>query len=359
VTPAFEKVFEGKRVLVTGHTGFCGSWLSLWLSMAGARVSGLALPPETQPNHFDLIELAEQVDHHIGDIRELDRVRKIFSAVKPEIVFHLAAQPLVRRSYREPVETFATNTLGTAHVLQACRETPGVRAIVAVTTDKVYRNADTLAGHREADPLGGKDPYSASKSASEHVITSYRESFFSRSTPVVGLASARGGNIVGGGDWAEDRLIPDLVRAIVFGRPVEIRHPKSRRPWQHVLCLCHGYLELASRLLRKQAGYADAWNFGPDVADAVMVEEIVAAFSRAWKAPEVKLVTSSVPEAEILVLDSNKAREKLGWRPAWDMAKAIERTALWYARMDANPKSAAALSRQEIEDYRAALGRSQ
>lgn len=275
--------------------------------------------------------------------------------VNPEIVFHLAAQPLVRRSYREPVETFATNTLGTAHVLQACRETPSVRAIIAVTTDKVYRNVEAPVGHREGDPLGGKDPYSASKSASEHVVTSYRASFFGVGDKPVGLASARGGNIIGGGDWAEDRLIPDLVRAISFRRPVEIRHPKSRRPWQHVLCLCHGYLKLAAHLAREPRNFGEAWNFGPDGADAVAVEEIVEAFARAWKAPEMRIVSSPVAETAILLLDAGKARSRLDWQPAWDMETAVERTARWYAEVDASPKMALLLSQRDIADYRSML----
>jgi CDP-glucose 4,6-dehydratase len=355
MTLPFESAFAGRRVLVTGHTGFCGSWLSLWLTMMGARVSGLALPPETQPSHFDLIALSGQVDHHVGDIRALDRVRSVFAVVKPEIVFHLAAQPLVRRSYREPVETFATNALGTAHVLEACRETESVRAIVAVTTDKVYRDAGGPSGHREGDALGGKDPYSASKAACEHVIAAYRASFFDRAAPRIGLASARGGNIIGGGDWAEDRLIPDLVRAIANGHAVEIRHPRSRRPWQHVLCLCHGYLALAARLLEDPPAYADAWNFGPDAADAVTVEEIIAAFSRAWKAPEIRQVSSTLPETDVLILDAAKSRKALGWTPAWTISAAIEKTARWYAQAEADPKSSALLSRRQIEEYRAAL----
>lgn len=328
---AFETAYHGRRVLVTGHTGFKGSWLCLWLRALGAEVTGLALDPSTEPSHWDLLKLS--ISDHRADIRDETAVRGIFAAARPEIVFHLAAQPLVRRSYREPVTTWATNVMGTAHVLEAVRHTPDVRAVVVVTTDKCYENREWPWAYRERDRLGGHDPYSASKAGSELVAASYRTAFLQQpSAPL--LATARGGNVIGGGDWSEDRLIPDLVRSVVAGEPLIIRSPHATRPWQHVLDCLSGYLLLGQRLLAEDIACADAWNFGPDGEGSRTVDEVLRDLARAW--PQLRWEVTSGPqphEAGLLQLDTAKAKMHLGWRPVWNLQKAISYTADWYRKL--------------------------
>ena len=327
---AFGTAYGGRRVLVTGHTGFKGSWLSLWLQALGAEVAGIALDPSSEPSHWDLLRLSV-ADHRI-DIRDEAAVRRVFAAERPEIVFHLAAQPLVRRSYREPVTTWATNVMGTVHVLEAARNTPSVRAAVVVTTDKCYENREWPWAYRERDRLGGHDPYSASKAGAELVAASYRTAFLQEpSTPL--LATGRGGNVIGGGDWSEDRLIPDLVRALVAREPLVIRSPRATRPWQHVLDCLSGYLLLGQRLLAGDTTCADAWNFGPDGERNRTVEQVLGDLARTW--PQLRWqVTSSpqAPEARLLQLDTAKAKMHLGWRPVWNLEKAVHHTADWYRR---------------------------
>ena len=327
---AFGTAYGGRRVLVTGHTGFKGSWLSLWLQALGAEVAGIALDPSSEPSHWDLLRLSV-ADHRI-DIRDEAAVRRVFAAERPEIVFHLAAQPLVRRSYREPVTTWATNVMGTVHVLEAARNTPSVRAAVVVTTDKCYENREWPWAYRERDRLGGHDPYSASKAGAELVAASYRTAFLQEpSTPL--LATGRGGNVIGGGDWSEDRLIPDLVRALVAREPLVIRSPRATRPWQHVLDCLSGYLLLGQRLLAGDTTSADAWNFGPDREGNRTVEQVLGDLARTW--PQLRWqVTSSpqAPEARLLQLDTAKAKMHLGWRPVWNLEKAVHHTADWYRR---------------------------
>lgn len=324
----FGAAYRGRRVLVTGHTGFKGSWLCLWLDALGAQVSGLALDPETEPSHWDLLGLS--VTDHRVDVRDEAAVRAVFAEQRPEIVFHLAAQPLVRRSYREPVATWATNVMGTAHVLEAVRHTPEVRATVVITTDKCYENREWPWPYRERDRLGGHDPYSASKAGAELVAASYRTAFLHDSAAPL-LATARGGNVIGGGDWSEDRLIPDLVRSIVAAEPLTIRSPHATRPWQHVLDCLSGYLVVGQRLLAGEARCAEAWNFGPDQHGNRTVEQVLTDLSRDWPQLAWRIATSPQPhEAGLLQLDSAKAAMRLGWRPVWDYGQAVQQTARWY-----------------------------
>jgi len=345
----FGGVFEGRKVLLTGHTGFKGSWLALWLQQLGAEVVGLALPPNTQPSHWDLLKLG--IEEHRFDIRDYDAVRKLVARVQPELVFHLAAQPLVRRSYVDPLGTWATNVQGTAHVLEACRHAASVKAIVAVTTDKCYENQEWLWGYRENDPLGGHDPYSASKAGAELVAASYRKSYFSSQDAPL-LATARAGNVIGGGDWSEDRLIPDLVRASARGESVEIRSPNATRPWQHVLESLSGYLLLGQRLLERQAGFAEAWNFGPDESGNQTVSAVLSRLTQSWGDLRWHLTGAIQPhEAGLLQLDSTKARTLLQWTPVWGLDEGLKQTAQWYR---AHQEKGEVLSRQQLDAYVAA-----
>lgn len=324
----FSNVYKNRRVLVTGHTGFKGSWLVLWLQTLGAKVTGLSLPPETSPNHWDLLGLDVESFH--VDIRDESSLRKAITQVQPEMVFHLAAQPLVRRSYRQPLETWATNVMGTANVLDGCRQVARLAAIVVVTTDKCYENREWVWGYRETDPLGGHDPYSASKAGSELVADSYRSSFFnSPASPL--LATARAGNVIGGGDWSEDRLVPDLVRAVKAARTLEIRSPDATRPWQHLLECLSGYLVLGQQLLERKTSFGESWNFGADREGNRQVKQVLDALKQNW--PSIKWTCTNSPqphEARLLHLDSSKAREKLHWRPVWTFEEGVAATAEWY-----------------------------
>lgn len=325
----FQNVYEGCKVLVTGHTGFKGSWLVAWLDRLGAQVTGLSLDPSGTPSHWDALRLRISRDHR-SDIRETEATSKVVQEARPSIVFHLAAQPLVRQSYRDPLETWSTNMLGTASLLEACRMSESVKAIVVVTTDKVYANQEWSWGYREFDALGGHDPYSASKACCELIADSYRKAFFGPDQGGL-LATVRAGNVIGGGDWSDDRLIPDLVRSSVSGEGMVVRSPQSTRPWQHVLdCLC-GYLIVGQRLLQQDHSVATAWNFGPSRSDNRPVIEILQAMQSHW--PEVKWQTtkSRQPhEARLLYLDNSKATDQLDWRPVWTLQEALQQTAEWY-----------------------------
>ncbi len=327
--------WKNRRVFLTGHTGFKGSWLSLWLKSLGAKVHGYALPPESDPNLFTAARVAECVEHQVGDIRHLAEMERSIAAFKPEVVFHMAAQPLVRRSYVNPIETYSTNVMGTAHLLDAIRRVPSVRAVVVVTTDKCYENREWLWGYREVDRLGGFDPYSNSKACAELVTAAYRDSYFPPARYAehkVALASARAGNVIGGGDWSEDRLIPDLIRGCLSGKPVKIRNPRAIRPWQHVLEPLAGYIALAGHLLRDGAGFAGAWNFGPAEEDAWPVGRIADAITAAWGkgAKWVQDTVENPHEAGYLKLDASKARALLGWRPVLPIDSSLRWLVEWF-----------------------------
>jgi CDP-glucose 4,6-dehydratase len=322
--------WRGKRVLLTGHTGFKGSWLSLWLQSLGAQVQGFALRPPTTPDLFGIARVADGMASRIGDVRDLESVRRVFADAQPEIVIHMAAQPLVRFSYDDPVATYATNVMGTVHVLEAARSCGTVRAMVNVTTDKCYENREWAWGYREDEPMGGRDPYSNSKGCSELVTAAYRQSFLAGTG--IALASARAGNVIGGGDWARDRLVPDTLKAFERGEHVSIRNPEAIRPWQHVLEPLSGYLTLAERLWDDGQAFAEGWNFGPRDDDALPVRWIVNHLARLW-GPEAGLSIDSQPhvhEAHYLKLDISKARHRLGWTPRWSLATALEHIVTWH-----------------------------
>ncbi len=341
--------WRGKRVLVTGHTGFKGGWLVLWLQQLGAHVCGIALPPSTTPSLFDLARVAEGIDSHFCDIRDAERLAALVRAFRPEIVLHLAAQPLVRASYRDPLGTFSSNIMGTAHVLDALRGLDSVRVAVMVTTDKVYRNLEQPYPYREDDALGGHDPYSASKAASEIVITSYRDAFLQEQG--VAVASARAGNVIGGGDWSEDRLIPDAVRAWQAGETLDIRRPQAIRPWQHVLEPLSGYLSLAEKLWH-QPELVGAYNFGPHTHEAATVKEVVELARMAYDQGDVRYGDGSEGphEAGWLALETAKARVTLGVQPRWNLAETVTRTMAWYQAQHAGA-DARELCLAEIEQY--------
>lgn len=326
MTPQF---WRGKRIVLTGHTGFKGSWLALWLQRLGAEVTGFALAPPTQPNLFDIARVGEGMTDMRGDVRNLDAVATMVAARRPEIVIHMAAQSLVCNSYGEPVTTYATNVMGTVHVLEAARRVGGVRAALVVTSDKCYENHEWLWGYRENEPMGGFDPYSSSKGCAELVTGAYRRSFFADGPAV---ASARAGNVIGGGDWAEDRLIPDAVRAFVAGRAVEIRNPQAVRPWQHVLEPLSGYLTLLERLWSEGQVFAEGWNFGPHETDVRTVASVVGGLAELWgENVHWQLATGAHPhEAHHLKLDCSKARVLLGWVPRLPLDQGLAWTAEWY-----------------------------
>jgi len=352
----FSDFFQNKNVLVTGHTGFKGSWLALWLNELGASVTGLALPPDTSPNHFELIGLQKQIQHIEGDIRDFEAVKNAFVKAQPEIVFHLAAQALVRNSYNDPKTTFDTNIGGTVNILEAVRHCPHVRAVVVVTSDKCYENREWIWGYRENDPLGGHDPYSASKGATEIVSAAYCRSYFGKNGqgPYLGLATARAGNVIGGGDWAKDRIIPDCIRALSKGDPIIIRNPNATRPWQHVLDPLSGYLLLAQRLLENNVRFSGAWNFGPQTSDQITVKELADRFVNAWGSGQIHLppTKEKAPhEAHLLHLSIDKAVCELGWHPALDSSTAIDWTVKWYKEWCDRQASILSLSLGQIKEF--------
>lgn len=319
--------YSGRRVLVTGHTGFKGSWLCAWLVRLGARVTGLSLAPDTDPSHWSLLQLA-MVESHVTDLRDAAGVAKVVAASAPEVIFHLAAQPLVRRSYREPGDTFATNVTGLVNLYEAVRRIDAPCALVNATTDKVYRPPSPAGGHQEDDPLGGHDPYSTSKACAELVSECWRASYFRARG--IGLATARAGNVIGGGDWAEDRLVPDFVRAACRGEALRLRHPDAIRPWQHVLEPLSGYLLLGAALLRGEP-VDEAWNFGPEPSGDLTVGALAKRIGEAWPGTRIDIDPGPHPhEAPTLRLDSSKATDRLGWRPVWDVEATVTRTIDWY-----------------------------
>lgn len=325
--------WHGKRVFVTGHTGFKGSWLSLWLYTLGAKVMGYALAPPTNPSLFQLAKIDEIVTSTIADVRDTESLQRMILSFKPEIVLHLAAQPLVRESYKNPVGTYEINVMGTIHLLEAIRSCPGVKAVLNVTTDKCYENKEWVWGYRENEPMGGYDPYSNSKSCSELITASYRSSFFNPKDYMehgVALASARAGNVIGGGDWAADRLIPDSIKAILNGEKIRVRNPNAIRPWQHVLEPLSGYLMLAQKLYEEGPTFGEGWNFGPNDNDAKPVEWIVQKICEKWEGSSYMIDEGPHPhEAQYLKLDCSKAKMRLGWFPKWDLETAIDKIIEW------------------------------
>ncbi|HEX3999625.1 MAG TPA: CDP-glucose 4,6-dehydratase [Pirellulales bacterium] len=333
--------WSGRRVFLTGHTGFKGSWLSLWLERMDAQVSGFALDPPPEPSLFRAARVGEAMTDLRGDVRNLSALGSALAEQQPEVVFHLAAQPLVRASYAQPVETFATNVFGTVHLLEAIRHVESVRAVVVVTSDKCYENQEWHWGYRETEPLGGHDPYSASKACAELVTAAWRRSFLSAERRPIGVATARAGNVLGGGDWAEDRIVPDAVRSILAGKPLVVRRPRAIRPWQHVLEPLHGYLMLAERLYAEPQRWSSAWNFGPADNDTVAVGELLDRFFAAWGngAWQAESTEIGPHEAGLLRLDCSKARSLLGWRMAMDLDDAVAMTADWYRHATAGGSS--------------------
>lgn len=347
---------KSERILVTGHTGFTGSWLTLWLLELGCEVSGLSLMPATEPALFDAIGVESRLANHvIGDIRDFHTVRSAFDAAQPTVIFHLAAQPLVRRSYADPLETFSTNIMGTANCLEAAREIAGMKAFVSVTTDKVYENQELGRPFVETDRLGGKDPYSASKAGAELVTRCYQETMAALGNNM-SIAAARGGNIIGGGDWSEDRIVPDFYRAASSGQALRIRQPEAVRPWQHVLSACHGYLSIASRLLTHPQAANESWNIGPSNAARVTVRNLIGMLAETSPPAVVEYEVSHLKEANTLLLDTSKASEVLGFLPPWSTRETVERTASWYNEYYVDPASILAKTLAQLHEYRRLIG---
>ena len=360
-TPSlFGGVYAGKKVLVTGHTGFKGSWLCIWLRELGANVVGYAQEPYTDRDNFVVTGLQDKITHIIGDVRDFHELKKVFQEYQPEFVFHLAAQPIVRESYVNPKETYDINIGGTVNVLECCRLTDSVRAIVNITSDKCYENKEWIWGYRENDPMGGYDPYSSSKGCSELVTAAYRKSFFGSTTSQllnfstsVALSSARAGNVIGGGDWQKDRIIPDCIRALESNKPIEIRNPSATRPWQHVLEPLNGYLLLASRMYEDPQKFYGAWNFGPNYDSIIPVGEVADKVVAHWgNGSWLDLSDKNAPhEAKLLSLDISKANSYLKWFPVWDTGKAIEKTVGWYKEYKKNDTYRICMN--QIEEFQA------
>lgn len=349
-----QRSLTGKRVFLTGHTGFKGSWLSAWLLTYGCKITGYSLEPDTEPSLFRQLNLEHKIHKHIvGDIRDFEKVDRALQESRPELVVHMAAQPLVRLSYLSPNVTWDINLMGTVNVLEAVRGCESVRAVTVITTDKCYRNNEWVWGYRETDSLGGHDPYSASKAGAELAVESYRNSFFDKSGPI--LASARAGNVIGGGDWSKDRIIPDLIRAIKGGHVLEVRNPNATRPWQHVLDCLQGYLMLSARLLDRGRDYAGAYNFGPSAADNIRVHELVSLVQSKWREfglqVEFGASETELHEANLLYLDSSLSRHKLEWRPRFSLTEAIEKTFDWYRAALESDSDIENFTEQQLKEY--------
>jgi CDP-glucose 4,6-dehydratase len=348
--------WAGKRVFMTGHTGFKGSWLSLWLQQRGADLTGYALNPPTSPNLFDVVKVGEGMHSIVADIRDADALVKAMRDAKPDIVFHMAAQPLVRYSYAAPIETYATNVMGTVHLLEAVRQSDTVSAVVNITSDKCYENKEWSWGYRESEPMGGYDPYSSSKGCAELVASAYRCSYFNPDNFTdhgVALASARAGNVIGGGDWAEDRLIPDIMRAIMQGKPVSIRNPYAIRPWQHVLEPLSGYLLLAQKLFEEGSVFGEGWNFGPSDEDAQPVSWIADHLTKIWGEDACWVLDGNdhPHEAHYLKLDCSKAKARLDWKPKWRLDEALDKIVAWHKAYKENGKMRE-ITLKQIMEYR-------
>ena len=344
-----QEFWKGKRVFLTGHTGFKGSWLALWLHSLGAIVKGYALNPPTSPSLFDEAKIVSIIDSQIGDIRDQDTLHESMTTFNPDILIHMAAQPLVRYSYDAPIETYEVNVIGTAKVLEVARSCPNLKAIVNITTDKCYENDERSEGYKESDPMGGHDPYSSSKGCAELVASAYRRSFLQEQG--IELASVRAGNVIGGGDWADDRLIPDILKSFEKSEPVVVRNPKATRPWQHVLEPLSGYLILAQKLYKDQKKYAEGWNFGPNDNDAKPVDWILDKMIAKWPNSSWKIDANSSPhEAGFLKLDISKAKLKLDWRPIWELNYTLEKIIAWHQAW-LNKEDMQAVCLAEIKEY--------
>jgi CDP-glucose 4,6-dehydratase len=358
VNPLF---WNAKRILLTGHTGFKGSWLSLWLQSLGAEVTGYALAPLTHPSLFEIADVGRGMRSVIGDVRDLDKLLSVFNECAPEIVIHMAAQPLVRYSYQNPVETYSTNVMGTVHLLEAVRKTSSVKAVVNITTDKCYENKEWVWGYRENEPMGGYDPYSNSKGCAELVSSAYRSSFFNSTDYTrhgVAMATVRAGNVIGGGDWAQDRLIPDILSAFGQGKKVEIRHPRAIRPWQHVMDPLRGYLILAERLYDEGPAFAEAWNFGPNDDDARPVGWIVEQMAALWGSGQWESSGGVHPhEAHYLKLDVSKARSRLNWHPALRLHNALKLIIDW-EKMRQGGSDMRELTLAQLDEYQTLVKKS-
>lgn len=345
-------IFRNKKVLITGDTGFKGSWLAYWLHHLGAKVYGFALPPERDYDHYAALGLDKLIHHRDGDIRECSQVGDVMKKTRPEFVFHLAAQPLVRRSYTEPKVTFDTNVGGSVNVLEGARITPSIKALIMITSDKCYKNKEWSWGYRENDELGGKDPYSASKAAAEIVCSAYQDSFFNE-RPHFGAASVRAGNVIGGGDWSTDRIVPDCIRALTNNKPIELRNPHATRPWQHVLEPLSGYLHLAACIYENPGQFGgSSYNFGPEGREMHTVQDLAEELVAAWGSGKIKITrkATDLPEAGLLHLNCDKAHHVLGWYPKWGFKKTVGQTAAWYKAVK-DGESAGSITRQQIIEY--------
>jgi CDP-glucose 4,6-dehydratase len=350
-----KRCYKNKRVLVTGHTGFKGSWLSLWLKELGAEVIGYALDPYTQKDNFVLSRLSRSMIDIRGDIRDHGKLQKVFKKYSPEFVFHLAAQPLVREGYKNPKETYDVNIGGTVNVLENCRASESVRVIINVTSDKCYENKEWIWGYRETDPLGGYDPYSSSKACSEIITAAWRNSFFnpkSWRSHGISLSSVRAGNVIGGGDWAKDRIIPDCIRALEKKKPIEIRNPDATRPWQYVLEPLGGYLLLGTHMATAPQKYSGAWNFGPEISSVISVQRLVELAVQYWGEGRWLYIRekNKLHEAGLLSLDTHKARFELGWKPCLEIEEAVLNTIVWYKAAHSN-KNIPELCNNQIQEY--------
>lgn len=349
-------IFKNQKILITGDTGFKGSWLAFWLSQLGAEIMGYALPPEPHQQLFNLLKLNQRITHMDGDVRDFDKLNKVVTEFSPTFIFHLAAQPLVRLSYQAPRETLSTNILGSANILEAARTCESLRVLVYVTSDKCYQNKEWLWGYRENDALGGHDPYSASKAAAELVFSSYVDSFFSK-MPEVGVASVRAGNVIGGGDWSVDRVVPDAIKALQKKTPIQIRSPHATRPWQHVLEPLSGYLQIAAALYQEPKLYQGSWNFGPESSSVQCVEQLIDEIIHVWGEGQKSIIPqNNVHEAGLLMLNCDKAHQLLRWRPQWDFSMAVRQTVEWYQGVYQG-QDAVEITRRQLEIYKQAMQR--
>lgn len=352
----FEKQLRGRKIFVTGHSGFTGGWASLWLREIGAEVFGFSLPPETSPSFFHDLQLQNQIHSRFGDICDPEQLAGALNDFQPELILHLAAQPLVRKSYANPMQTFLVNTLGTGHVLDQARKVKSVKGVLCVTTDKVYKDNGGLRPYKESDPLGGHDPYSASKAAAEMLIHSFSNSFSYQIGNGPAIATARAGNILGGGDWSEDRLIPDFVRAVISGNPLTLRYPNAIRPWQSVLAVVQGYLTILAGLASPQPGvFAKAWNLGPVDQKQISVREMIEVMSQHWMRPPLTFMDDPLPETLSLALESSMAQSQLGWAPAWDLNRVLLETISWYRDYFKKIKSPLSITLAQIDSWREGL----